>query len=146
MRSLHNSKRKFEKKHEHKCDTGLVEHIPGSFAQESACTVPGTASCDEYRAFRWSAMPKQKFAALGKTKKKSIKSKAKLSTKRKLSRFGKVQKKGHAGSATTYITRTKAVKKLQLSIKDFRHAASLHHARFLHVYSIVRVYAGDCVF
>ncbi len=65
-------------------------------------------------------MPKAKFADRGKVKKKSIKSHAKLSSKRKLSRFGKLQKKGHAGSATTYVTRTKAVKKLQLTIKDFR--------------------------
>ena len=91
-------------------------------------------------------MPKQKFAALGKTKKKSIKSKAKLSTKRKLSRFGKVQKKGHAGSATTYITRTKAVKKLQLSIKDFRQVASLCRGHYQHLCKYSCTFAGGCAF
>lgn len=65
-------------------------------------------------------MPKAKFADRGKPKPKSIKAKTKLSSKRKLSRFGKKQKAGHAGEAVNYIGRTKAVKKLQISLKDFR--------------------------
>lgn len=65
-------------------------------------------------------MVKHKYADRGKAKPKSIKSKAKLSTQRKLSRFGKKQKVGHSGSVTDYIGRTRAIKKLQLSIKDFR--------------------------
>ena len=65
-------------------------------------------------------MVKHKYADRGKAKPKSIKSKAKLSASRKLSRFGKKQKKGHAGAVTDYIGRTRAIKKLQLSIKDFR--------------------------
>ncbi len=64
--------------------------------------------------------PKHKFAERGKVKPKSIKSKAKLSSKRKLSRFGKEQRKGFSGEATTYITRTKAVKKLHITLRDFR--------------------------
>lgn len=65
-------------------------------------------------------MPKAKFADRGKPKPKSIKAKTKLSSKRKLSRFGKKQKAGHAGEAVNYVGRTKAVKKLQISLKDFR--------------------------
>eukprot|EP01138_Halocafeteria_seosinensis_P003461 gb/GECG01003537.1/.p1 GENE.gb/GECG01003537.1/~~gb/GECG01003537.1/.p1 ORF type:complete len:661 (+),score=106.01 gb/GECG01003537.1/:1-1983(+) len=65
-------------------------------------------------------MPKAKFAHRGKAKPKSVKSTAKLTSKRKLSRFGKEQKKGHAGTATSYMTRTRAIKKLQIPLKDFR--------------------------
>lgn len=65
-------------------------------------------------------MPKAKFADRGKPKPKSIKAKTKLSSQRKLSRFGKKQKEGYAGEAVNYIARTKAVKKLQISLKDFR--------------------------
>ena len=68
--------------------------------------------------------PKAKYAERGKVKPKSIKSKAKLSSKRKLSRFGKEQKKGYAGEATTYITRTRAIKKLHITLRDFRSVAA----------------------
>lgn len=33
---------------------------------------------------------------------------------------GKKQKKGHAGGVTDYMGRTRAIKKLQITIKDFR--------------------------
>eukprot|EP00949_MAST-11_sp_MAST-11-sp1_P001502 g1502.t1 len=56
----------------------------------------------------------------GRAKKKGIKSKAVLGSTRRLSRFGKEQKRGHSGVATRYTSRTKAIKKLQLSLKDFR--------------------------
>ena len=56
----------------------------------------------------------------GRPKKKGIKSKAVLGSTRRLSRFGKEQKRGHRGIATHYTTRTKAIKKLQLSLNDFR--------------------------
>jgi pescadillo len=65
-------------------------------------------------------MPKAKFAARGRPKPKSVKAKVPLSSKRKLSRFGKKQKAGHEGSAVEYIARTRAVKKLQITLRDFR--------------------------
>lgn len=65
-------------------------------------------------------MPKAKFAHRDKAKPKSIKAKTKLSSKRKLSRFGKKQKAGFSGEAVNFISRTKAVRKLQISLKDFR--------------------------
>jgi pescadillo protein len=34
--------------------------------------------------------------------------------------MGRIKKKGEAGNAKNYITRTKAVKKLQISLADFR--------------------------
>ena len=43
-----------------------------------------------------------------------------LDNKRKLSRFGKEQKKGKSGPSTYYISRNDALRKLQVSLKDFR--------------------------
>jgi len=58
----------------------------------------------------------------GKPKKKSIKaaSHSKMGSKRKLSRMGKKQKKEHSGLEATFIGRSKAIKILQVTIKDFR--------------------------
>ena len=58
----------------------------------------------------------------GKKKLKSIKAKVtdSMSSKRRLSRFGKEQRKGMRGSAANYITRTQALKRLQVTLKDFR--------------------------
>lgn len=58
----------------------------------------------------------------GKAKKKSIKAAVHsgMSTKRKLSRMGKNTKKDHAGLDATFIGRSKVLKKLQISLKDFR--------------------------
>ena len=58
----------------------------------------------------------------GKTKKKSIKaaSHSGMGSKRKLSRMGKRQKKHNAGVEATFIGRSAAVKKLQVTLKDFR--------------------------
>ena len=58
----------------------------------------------------------------GRQKKKSIKAalSSSASTHRKLSRMGKVQKKNHAGLDATFIGRAKVLKKLQISLKDFR--------------------------
>eukprot|EP00571_Detonula_confervacea_P010228 CAMPEP_0172297112 /NCGR_PEP_ID=MMETSP1058-20130122/252_1 /TAXON_ID=83371 /ORGANISM="Detonula confervacea, Strain CCMP 353" /LENGTH=731 /DNA_ID=CAMNT_0013006221 /DNA_START=36 /DNA_END=2231 /DNA_ORIENTATION=- len=58
----------------------------------------------------------------GKAKKKSIKAAVHsgMSTKRKLSRMGKNRKKDHAGLDATFIGRAKVLKKLQISLKDFR--------------------------
>lgn len=53
-------------------------------------------------------------------KRKSIKAKTVLSSKRKLSRMGKEQKKGHSGEAVLYLTRAQALRRLQLSLRDFR--------------------------
>lgn len=65
-------------------------------------------------------MPKSKFSDRSKPKPKSVKSRAVLSGKRLESRFGKKLKKGTGGAATEYIGRTRAVKKLQLTLRDFR--------------------------
>jgi len=58
----------------------------------------------------------------GKPKQKSIKaaSHSKMGSKRKLSRMGKKQKKENAGLEATFIGRSKALKVLQVTIKDFR--------------------------
>jgi pescadillo protein len=58
----------------------------------------------------------------GRPKKSSIKAalSSKSGSKRKLSRFGKKQKKEHAGLEATFIGRSKCLKMLQISIKDFR--------------------------
>lgn len=58
----------------------------------------------------------------GKPKKKSIKAAAhsRMGSKRKLSRMGKNRKKDHSGLDATFIGRAKVLRKLQLSLKDFR--------------------------
>lgn len=58
----------------------------------------------------------------GKPKKKSIKANvtSKFSSKRKLSRMGKKITKGQMGPSTEFITRSTALKKLQITLKDFR--------------------------
>lgn len=54
-------------------------------------------------------------------KKKSVKSSAiNIGSKRKLDRFGKKLKKGRTGELAQYITRGQALRKLQLSLMDFR--------------------------
>jgi hypothetical protein len=55
-----------------------------------------------------------------KPKSKKAASHSKMGSKRKLSRMGKNQKKNHAGLEATFIGRSKCVKMLQLTIKDFR--------------------------
>lgn len=59
----------------------------------------------------------------GKKKKKGIKAKVTsvFSAKRKLSRMGKQVKKGMMGPNTEFITRSMALKKLQITLKDFRY-------------------------
>jgi pescadillo protein len=58
----------------------------------------------------------------GRVKKKSIKaaSFSAMGSKRKLSRMGKKQKKDHAGLDATFIGRSACLKKLQITLKDFR--------------------------
>ncbi len=58
----------------------------------------------------------------GRPKKKSIKaaSHSGFNSKRKLSRFGKKQKKNLGGLEATFIGRSKCLKKLQITLKDFR--------------------------
>jgi len=58
----------------------------------------------------------------GRTKKKSIKAAihSGSSTHQKLSRMGKVRKRHHAGLDATFIGRAKVLKKLQISLRDFR--------------------------
>lgn len=57
-----------------------------------------------------------------KAKPKSVKAKvtSKFSAKRLLSRHGKKQKKGMEGPSTEFVTRSHALKKLQITLKDFR--------------------------
>jgi len=58
----------------------------------------------------------------GRAKKKSHKAAihSGMATHRKLSRMGKVQKKHHSGLDATFIGRSRVLKKLQISLKDFR--------------------------
>ena len=58
----------------------------------------------------------------GRVKKKAIKaaSHSGMGSKRKLSRMGKRQKKDHAGLDATFIGRSACLKRLQISLKDFR--------------------------
>ncbi|KAL9188387.1 hypothetical protein ACHAXT_006765 [Thalassiosira profunda] len=58
----------------------------------------------------------------GRPKRKSIKAAVHsgMATHRKLSRMGKVRKKNHAGLDATFIGRAKVLKKLQISLRDFR--------------------------
>ena len=58
----------------------------------------------------------------GKTKKKSTKAAASSSmgSARKLSRMGKKLKCGNAGLAATFISRSSCLKRLQVTLKDFR--------------------------
>ncbi|KAL3934490.1 MAG: hypothetical protein SGARI_003361, partial [Bacillariaceae sp.] len=58
----------------------------------------------------------------GRPKQKSIKaaSHSKMGSKRKLSRMGKKQKKENAGLEASFIGRSKCLKMLQVTIKDFR--------------------------
>lgn len=65
-------------------------------------------------------MPTKRVA--GKKKLKSIKAKLTdgMGSKRRLAKFGKEQRKGMKGSAANYITRSQALKKLQVTLKDFR--------------------------
>jgi Pescadillo N-terminus len=58
----------------------------------------------------------------GRVKKKSIKAKinSKMGSKRRNQRMGKELKKGEKGVCANYMTRSQVLKKLQLSLKDFR--------------------------
>ena len=58
----------------------------------------------------------------GRPKQKSIKaaSHSGMGSKRKLSRMGKKQKRENSGLEATFIGRSKALKMLQVTIKDFR--------------------------
>jgi len=58
----------------------------------------------------------------GRVKRKGVKAakSSDMGSKRKLTRMGKVQKKDHSGLDATYIGRSKCLKKLQVSLKDFR--------------------------
>ncbi|RYG51769.1 hypothetical protein EON67_02675 [archaeon] len=76
-------------------------------------------------------MPKAKYADRGKPKPKSVKARAPLNSKRKLSRHGKKVKAGLAGAAVQYMTRTRAVRKLQISLRDFRCVPTLARAATL---------------
>ncbi|KAL7686425.1 putative BRCT domain-containing protein [Plasmopara halstedii] len=58
----------------------------------------------------------------GKKKLKSIKAKQTdaMGSKRRLAKLGKEQRKGMRGTAANYITRSQALKRLQVTLKDFR--------------------------
>jgi len=58
----------------------------------------------------------------GKKKPKSIKAKvsSKMSSKRRLSRMGKEMKKGQKGIVANYMTRSQVLRRLQVTLRDFR--------------------------
>lgn len=58
----------------------------------------------------------------GRVKKKSVKAAlgSSAGSKRKLTRMGKRQKREHAGLEASFIGRSKCLKLLQISLKDFR--------------------------
>lgn len=58
----------------------------------------------------------------GNNGKKATKSRglSKLSSKRKLSRMGKVQRRGESGVSSAFVSRNVAMKRLQLTLRDFR--------------------------
>ena len=58
----------------------------------------------------------------GKKKPKSIKAKvtSKMSSKRRLSRMGKEMKKGQKGIVANYMTRSQVLRRLQITLRDFR--------------------------
>lgn len=59
----------------------------------------------------------------GKKKPKSIKAKvtSKMSSKRRLSRMGKEMKKGMKGIVANYMTRSQVLRRLQITLRDFRY-------------------------
>ena len=67
-------------------------------------------------------MAKKEEGTRKKKKSKSIKANvtSKFGSKRRLSRMGKKVSKGQMGPSTEYITRSSVLKRLQLSLKDFR--------------------------
>jgi pescadillo protein len=65
-------------------------------------------------------MPKARYALRDRKKPKGVKTTAKLSGKRLLSRLGKRLKPGTQGAVSEYIPRTRAVKRLQVTLRDFR--------------------------
>lgn len=92
------------------------------YSSEGACGLGVPLQTDSsYFSFlihRFFAMGKR---VAGKPKQKSIKSKAiNKNSKRKLDVFGKKQKKGYAGEAVMYMSRAQAIRKLDLTLKDFR--------------------------
>ncbi|TFJ83891.1 hypothetical protein NSK_004988 [Nannochloropsis salina CCMP1776] len=58
----------------------------------------------------------------GKKKPKSVKAKvtSKMSSKRRLSRMGKELKKGQKGIVANYMTRSQVLRRLQITLRDFR--------------------------
>ena len=83
-------------------------------------TPSGTVCYSLFLLTLHSFLPMAKRTA-GKPKPKSIKSKSiNKNSKRKLAVLGKQQKKGYAGDAIMYMTRSQALRKLGLSLKDFR--------------------------
>lgn len=72
----------------------------------------------------------------GKKKPKSVKAKvtSKMSSKRRLSRMGKELKKGQKGIVANYMTRSQVLRRLQITLRDFRYVSIVFLTRMKNLF------------